>query len=48
MVNTTYDSLSPQLNSGLHNLYKDKYGEAFAKTGNILLAKKATEAQKWW
>ena len=47
MVNTTYDSLSPQLNSGLHNLYKDKYGEVFAKTGNILLAKKAAaEAQK--
>ena len=27
MVNSTFDSLSPELNDGLHKLYKDEYGE---------------------
>ena len=48
MVNTTFDSLSPELNSGLHKLYKDEYGKVLLESGgNILLAKKAaTAAQK--
>ena len=47
MVNTTYDSLSPELNSGLHSLYKDEFGRVLAETGDMALAKKAaTEAQK--
>ena len=47
MVNTTFDSLSPQLNDGLHKLYKDEFGKVFAKTGNLALAKKAAaNAQK--
>ena len=47
MVNTTFDSLSPELNSGLNNLYKSEYGKVFAETGDIALAKKAaTAAQK--
>ena len=44
MVNTTFDSLVPQLNGGLHNLYKDKFGEVMSKTGNLALAKKAGQA----
>jgi len=44
MVNTTFDSLVPQLNGGLHNLYKDKFGEVMSKTGNLALAKKAAQA----
>ena len=27
MVNSTFDSLSPELNDGLHKLYKDEYGK---------------------
>ena len=44
MVNTTFDELAPQLNGGLHKLYKDKFGEVMSKTGNIALAKKAAQA----
>ena len=44
MVNTTFDSLVPQLNGGLHKLYKDKFGEVMSKTGNLALAKKAGQA----
>ena len=44
MVNTTYDALSPELNGGLHKLYKDEYGKILAKTGDIALAKKAAAA----
>ena len=44
MVNTTFDELAPQLNGGLHKLYKDKFGEIMSKTGNIALAKKAAQA----
>ena len=44
MVNTTFDSLIPQLNGGLHKLYKDKFGEVMSKTGNLALAKKAGQA----
>ena len=44
MVNTTFDSLAPQLNGGLNNLYKDKFGEIMSKTGDIALAKKAAQA----
>ena len=47
MVNTTFDSLSPQLNDGLHKLYKDEYGKILAKTGNIALAKKAATAAQF-
>ena len=47
MVNTTFDSLSPELNGGLHKLYKDEYGKVLAATGSIALAKKAAaNAQK--
>ena len=47
MVNTTFDSLSPELNGGLHKLYKDEYGKVLAATGSISLAKKAAaNAQK--
>ena len=47
MVNTTFDSLSPELNSGLHKLYKDEYTKVLASTNDISLAKKAaTAAQK--
>ena len=44
MVNTTFDELAPQLNGGLNNLYKDKFGEVMKKTGNLALAKKAGQA----
>ena len=44
MVNTTFDELAPQLNGGLHKLYKDKFGEVMSKTGNLALAKKAGQA----
>ena len=44
MVNTTFDDLAPQLNGGLHKLYKDKFGEVMKKTGNLALAKKAGQA----
>ena len=44
MVNTTFDELAPQLNGGLHKLYKDKFGEVMSKTGNLALAKKAAQA----
>ena len=44
MVNTTFDSLSPELNGGLHNLYKDEYAKVLAETGDIALAKKAAVA----
>ena len=44
MVNTTFDELAPQLNGGLHKLYKDKFGEVMNKTGNLALAKKAAQA----
>ena len=44
MVNTTFDDLAPQLNGGLHKLYKDKFGEVMSKTGNLALAKKAGQA----
>ena len=44
MVNSTFDSLSPQLNSGLHSLYKSEYGKVLAQTGDIALAKKAAAA----
>ena len=44
MVNTTFDELAPQLNGGLHKLYKDKFGEVMGKTGNLALAKKAAQA----
>ena len=43
MVNTTFDDLAPQLNGGLHKLYKDKFGEVMKKTGNLALAKKAAQ-----
>ena len=47
MINTTFDTMAPKLNSGLHKLYKDKYGEVLSKTGNVALAKKAASlAQK--
>ena len=39
MVNSTFDSLSPELNDGLHKLYKDEYGKVFEKTKDIALAK---------
>ena len=44
MVNTTFDELAPQLNGGLHKLYKDKFGEVMGKTGNLALAKKTAQA----
>ena len=44
MVNTTFDSLSPELNGGLHSLYKDEYTRILAETGDIALAKKAAAA----
>ena len=44
MVNSTFDSLSPELNDGLHKLYKDEYGKVFEKTKDIALAKKAATA----
>ena len=44
MVNTTFDELAPQLNGGLHKLYKDKFGEVMSKTGDLALAKKAAQA----
>ena len=44
MVNTTFDSLSPELNGGLHKLYKDEYAKVLAETGDIALAKKAAAA----
>ena len=44
MVNTTFDELAPQLNGGLHKLYKEKFGEVMSKTGNLALAKKAGQA----
>ena len=43
MVGTTFDSLSPELNSGLHKQYKDVFGDVLNKTGNIALAKKAAQ-----
>ena len=44
MVNSTFDSLSPELNDGLHKLYKDEYGKVFEKTKDIAAAKKAATA----
>ncbi len=44
MVNTTFDELAPQLNGGLHKLYKNKFSEVMGKTGNLALAKKAAQA----
>ena len=44
MVNTTFDDLAPQLNGGLHKLYKTKFNEVMGKTGNLALAKKAGQA----
>ena len=44
MVNTTFDELAPQLNGGLHKLYKDKFGDVMNKTGDLALAKKAGQA----
>ena len=44
MVNTTFDSLAPQLNGGLKNLYKNEFSDVLQKTGNISLAKKAATA----
>ena len=44
MVNTTFDDLAPQLNGGLHKLYKSKFNEIMSKTGNLALAKKAGQA----
>tara|TARA_B100000927_G_scaffold73855_1_gene58830 strand:- start:1682 stop:4231 length:2550 start_codon:yes stop_codon:yes gene_type:complete len=47
MVTSTFNDMAPKLNQGLHKLYKDKYGEVLAKTGDIGLAKKAASfAQK--
>ena len=43
MVGTTFDSLAPELNSGLHKQYKDVFGDVMNKTGNIMLAKKAAQ-----
>ena len=43
MVSTTFDSLAPELNSGLHKQYKDVFGDVMNKTGNIMLAKKAAQ-----
>ena len=43
MVGTTFDSLAPELNSGLHKQYKDVFGDVLNKTGNIMLAKKAAQ-----
>ena len=37
MVNSTFDSLSAELNDGLHKLYKDEYGKVFEKTKDIAL-----------
>ena len=44
MVNTTFDDLAPQLNGGLHKLYKSKFNEIMGKTGNLALAKKEAQA----
>ena len=44
MVNSTFDSLSPELNDGLHKLYKDEYGKVFEKTKDIAAAKNAATA----
>ena len=43
MVGTTFDSLAPEFNSGLHKQYKDVFGDVMNKTGNIMLAKKAAQ-----
>ena len=43
MVGTTFDSLAPELNSGLHKKYKDVFGEVMNETGDIMLAKKAAQ-----
>ena len=44
MVNTTFDDLAPQLNGGLHKLYKSKFNDIMSKTGNLALAKKGAQA----
>ena len=44
MVNTTFDDLAPQLNGGLHKLYKSKFNDVMSKTGDLALAKKAGQA----
>ena len=47
MITSTFETMAPKLNDGLHKLYKDKYGEVLKKTGNTALAKKAASlAQK--
>ena len=40
-INKTYADLSPKLNTGLHNLYKDVYGKILLATQNGAIAKKA-------
>jgi len=40
-INKTYADLSPKLNTGLHDLYKDVYGKILLATQNGAIAKKA-------
>ena len=42
MVNSTFDSLSPELNDGLHKLYKDEYEKVFEKQKTLHLKKLLT------
>ena len=46
MVNTTFDSLSPELNSGLHKLYKMSMVKCLQKLEYSTCEKSATAAHK--
>ena len=39
ILNKTYTDLAPQLNQGMHDLYKDVYGKILATTQNTAIAK---------
>ena len=44
MVTSTFDSMAPKLNEGLHQLYKSEYSRVFEETLDPALAKKAAQA----